>query len=100
MRMNKHWWARNQVKCVLVERNVYPRTDVSVGNDCDRVGLEQRGHHHYHLIECNSYPEIMGSLLICISKMAVSSSQKFLQRFRKEIFCSGMRAFFEVKYLT
>jgi hypothetical protein len=40
------------------------------------------------------YPEIMGSLLICISKMAVSSSQKFLQRFLKEIFCSGVRAFF------
>ena len=41
-----------------------------------------------------AYPEIMGSLLICISKMAVSSSQKFLQRFHKEIFCSGVRAFF------
>ena len=40
------------------------------------------------------YPEIMGSLLICISKMAVSSSQKYLQRFLKEIFCSGVRAFF------
>jgi hypothetical protein len=33
----------------------------------------------------SSYPEIMGSLLICISKMAVSLSQKFLQRFLKEI---------------
>ena len=43
---------------------------------------------------CQAYPEIMGSLLICISKMAVSSSQKFLQRFLKEIFCSGVRAFF------
>ena len=41
-----------------------------------------------------AYPEIMGSLLICISKMVVSSSQNFLQRFLKEIFCSGMRAFF------
>jgi hypothetical protein len=38
--------------------------------------------------------EIMGSLLICISKMAISSSQKFLQRFLKEIFYSGVRAFF------
>ena len=45
--------------------------------------------------DCNiSYPEIMGILLICISKMAVSSSQKCLQRFLKEIFCSGVRAFF------
>jgi hypothetical protein len=42
----------------------------------------------------STYPEIMGSLLICISKMAVSSSQNFLQRFLKEIFCSGVRAFF------
>ena len=41
-----------------------------------------------------TYPEIMGSLLICISKMAASSSQKFLQRFLKEIFCSGLQAFF------
>jgi cell division protein FtsN len=37
------------------------------------------------------YPESMGSLLICISKMAVSSSQKFLQRFPKEIFCSHIQ---------
>jgi hypothetical protein len=41
-----------------------------------------------------TYPEIMGSLLICISKMAVSSSQKFLQRFLKEIFCSGCGHYF------
>ena len=41
-----------------------------------------------------TYPEIMCSLLIYISKMAVSSSQKFLQRFLKEIYCSGVRAFF------
>jgi hypothetical protein len=49
-----------------------------------------------------AYPEIMGSLLICISKMAVSSSQKFLQRFLIEIFCSGCVHFYfsEVKYLT
>ena len=39
------------------------------------------------------YPEIMGNLLICISKMAVCSSQNCLQRFLKEIFCSGVRAF-------
>jgi hypothetical protein len=44
--------------------------------------------------ENNAYPEIMGSLLICISKMAVSSSQKFLQKFLKDKFCSGVRAFF------
>ena len=41
-----------------------------------------------------AYPEIMGSLLICISKMAVSSSQKFSQRFLKEIFCSEVQVFF------
>jgi hypothetical protein len=41
-----------------------------------------------------TYPEIMGSLLICISKMAVSSSQKCSQRFLKETFCSGVRTFF------
>jgi hypothetical protein len=38
----------------------------------------------------SSYPEIMGSLLICISKMAVSSSQNFLQRFLKEIFTTDV----------
>jgi hypothetical protein len=36
----------------------------------------------------------MGCLLICISKMAVSSSQIFSQRFLNEIFCSGVQAFF------
>ena len=40
------------------------------------------------------YPEIMGSLFIWISKMAVSSSQKFSQRFLKEIYFSGVQAFF------
>jgi hypothetical protein len=46
-------------------------------------------------IQQGPYPEIMGSLLICISKMAVSSSQKFLQRFPKEIFCSHIHLIFE-----
>jgi hypothetical protein len=41
-----------------------------------------------------AYTEIMGNLLICISKMAISSSQKFSQRFLKEIFCSGVQVFF------
>ena len=40
------------------------------------------------------YPKIMGSLFIWISKMAVSSSQKFSQRFLKEIYFSGVQAFF------
>ena len=55
MRMSKHWLARNRVKCVLVERNVYPRTGVSVGKDCNHVGVVQYGHHHHHLIECNLF---------------------------------------------
>jgi hypothetical protein len=41
-----------------------------------------------------TYPEIMGCLLICISKMPVSSSQIFSQIFLKEIFFSGVQAFF------